>query len=40
MPTKRSGQESSAESTATYAQWKARAAAMLERQGISPGIMR
>jgi hypothetical protein len=36
MPTKRSGQPANPSSTP----WKARAAALLERQGLSAGIMR
>jgi hypothetical protein len=28
------------EPTETYRRWKSRAAALLERQGLSPGIMR
>jgi hypothetical protein len=38
MPTKRSG--SPVESKPTYAEWRARCAALLERQGISAGFMR
>jgi hypothetical protein len=41
MPTKRSGQPAEPASTPPdYRAWKARAAAMLERQGISVGVMR
>jgi hypothetical protein len=38
MPTKRSG--SPVEPKPTYAEWRARCAALLERQGISAGFMR
>ena len=39
MPTKRGGKGSPAKPTTTYAEWKARCAALLEGQGISPGVM-
>jgi hypothetical protein len=38
MPSKRSG--TPAEPTATYGEWRARCAALLERQGILSGVMR
>jgi hypothetical protein len=38
MPTKRS--DKPAEPTATYVEWKTRCAAMLDRQRISPGVLR
>jgi hypothetical protein len=37
MPSKRSG--TPAEPTATYSEWRARCAALLERQGISAGAI-
>jgi hypothetical protein len=40
MPTKRGGKGSPAKPTTTYAEWKARCAVLLKRQGISPGVMR
>jgi hypothetical protein len=40
MPTKRSGQPTKPAIAPTYTEWKARAGALLARQGLSPGIMR
>jgi hypothetical protein len=40
MPSKRSDMGASAEPVPTYAEWRARAAALLERQGIFSGVMR
>jgi DNA-binding transcriptional LysR family regulator len=39
MPSKRSDRGASAEPAATYAEWRARAAALLERQSLLPGVM-
>jgi hypothetical protein len=40
MPSKRSRTERPAPLTTTYAEWRARAAALLVRQGILSGVMR
>jgi hypothetical protein len=40
MPSKRSRTERPAPPTTTYAEWRARVAALLERQGILSGVMR
>jgi hypothetical protein len=40
MPTKRSGTRRPAKPAPTYAEWRARAAARLERQSLLPGVMR
>jgi hypothetical protein len=40
MPTKRSGTRRPVEPAPSCADWRARAAALLERQGILSGVMR
>jgi hypothetical protein len=40
MPRRRSDKGASAEPSPTYAEWRARAAALLERQSLLPGVTR